>query len=632
MSSTPKAPSSYTLAANKAMAEAMKKFDCAANQDVARGLITPLPNGGLIEDGGPVSVLDLPAFNFLDDEGSSATVNPSLLEQSRLMRVNGLFKVTERLYQVRGIGSSITIIEGDTGIIIVDTGMSMGAALMAKKLYFEHRGEREVKAMIITHTHGDHNGGMGAFVSPEDAQSGKIKIYGPENYAVEAVSEAIFAGTPMRRRAGYMFGQFLPISATGNAGIGIGIYNARGKRQPFLPTAFITHTGQVERIDGLDFEFQLAKDVEAPVELNFLVRQLKAITTSENCEHLMHNTYTLRGAKIRNPLVWSKMLQEVMDMWGDKAEVLFNSHSWPVWGRENLLKHLAIGRDGYRYINDQTLHLASLGYTPDEIGDIIRFPASLDSRWPMRGHYGTLSHNAKGTFNYYLGYFDGNPSTLNPLPPAQSAPRYLECMGGADAVYAKGKEAFDQGEYRWAAELLNKIVFARPDDKQAKDLLADTYEQMGYQAEAGPWRNIYLTGAMELRNGVNKRPIPPEGFESGLDIGLLADYLSIRLDSYKAGELAYTFNITLTGKNDGDQKAALYLSNGVVSHSIGRHAAKADAALQIPLQMLGKVIFGGMELSEALQNGASISGNKAAFEEMLSYRVNFEPWYNIVTP
>ncbi|MDL2285693.1 MBL fold metallo-hydrolase [Desulfovibrio sp. OttesenSCG-928-F07] len=631
MSNTsPKTPTTFTIEANKKMAAAMQSFDMSANSDVNKGFIAPLPNGGLIEDGGPAPVLNLPAFAFLDDEANNASINPSLRRHSQLMRVNGLFKVTDRLYQVRGIGSSITIVEGDSGIIVIDTGMSLGAATTARDLYFEHRGKKEVKALIITHPHGDHNGGVTAFVSPEDAKSGKVKIYGPEGYAFEAISESIFAGTPMRRRAGYMFGQFLPISPTGNAGIGIGIYNARGKRQALLPTTFITHTGQVVNIDGLDFEFQLAKDVEAPVELNFYIRQLKAATTSENCEQLMHNTYTLRGAKIRNPLVWSKMLQEVIDMWADKTEVLFTSHSWPVWGKENIIKHLSIGRDGYRYINDQTLHLASLGYTPDEIGDMIRFPAKLDSYWSMRGHYGTLSHNAKGTFNYYLGYFDGNPSTLNPLPPEQSAPRYLECMGGAGAVFEKAQAAFNTGEYRWAAELLNKIVFAEPANTAAKELLADSYEQMGYQAEAAPWRNTYLTGAMELRAGVNRRPLPPEGVEDGLSIDLLLDYLSIRIDSFKAGDLAYTFNITLTGEDNA--KATLYLSNGVISHTLNSHANNADAEINMPLSLLSKVIFGSLTLEQACAENGNVTGNIAAVEEMLSHRAQFDPWYNIVTP
>lgn len=630
--SQPKAPSQHTITANKSMAAIMKNFDVSANADAEKGLIAPLPDGGRIKYGEAAPVLDLPAFSFLEHQGGQWSVNPSLLEHSRLMRINGLFKVTERLYQVRGIGSSITFVEGDTGLIVIDSGMSLGAAETARELYFEHCGKKEIKAFIITHTHGDHNGGITAFVSPEDALSGKIKIYGPEGYVYEAVSEAIFAGTPMRRRAGYMFGQFLPISPQGNAGIGIGIYNARGKRGVLLPTEFISHTGQVVNIDGLDFEFQLAKDVEAPVELNFYIPALKAVTTSENCEHLMHNTYTLRGAKIRSPLLWAKMLHEVIEMWGDRAEVLFNSHSWPVWGKENIKKHLKTGRDGYRYINDQTLHLASLGYTPDEIGDMIRFPARLDSYWSMRGHYGTLSHNAKGTFNYYLGYFDGNPSTLNPLPPAESAPRYVECMGGADAVYARGKDAFEKGEYRWAAELLNKLVFSQPDNQQAKNLLADTYEQMGYQAEAAPWRNIYLTGAMELRNGVKRLPIPPEGMENGLSIGLLLDYLSIRLDSFKAGDLEHTFNITLTGPNDGEKKAVLYLGNGVVNHSLGKHHPAADASLEISLSTLGQVISGSLGFADALNSGAKITGNRAAFEEMLSYKAVFDPWYNIVTP
>ena len=624
----PKAATKFTLAINQAMSKTMQSFDLEANRDAARGFIAPLPNNGDLNgaDGSPV--LQLSQFAFLDDEKSKETVNPSLLEQSRLMRLHGLFKVTERIYQVRGIGSSITFIEGDTGIIVVDSGMSLTAAETSRELFFKHRPRKPVKAMIITHPHSDHNGGVTALIDPEEIGSGKVKIYAPQNYMEELISEGLLAGTTMRRRAGYMFGQFLPINPRAMAGIGIGIYNTRGKRAALAPTDFITHTGQTLNLDGLDFEFQLAREGEAPVELHFFIRQLKAFTTTESCEHTMHNIYTPRGAKTRNSLVWSKILQEAMDLWGEQADVLFTSHSWPVWGKENIKRHLSMGRDGYRFINDQTLHLAALGHTPDEIGETIRYPEKLEKHWSMRGHYGSLNHNAKGAYNYYFGWFDGNPATLNPLPKTESAKLYIEYMGGASTVLKKARGEFEQGKYRWVAELLNHLVFAETDNQEAKELLADAYEQLGYQTETATWRNIYLTAAMELRGGVVKRQVPAEGIETGMNIGLLLDYLSIRMDSLAAGGLQYTFNLEL----DQGELATAHVSNGVISHSMGRLASKADARISGPFNLLSRVIFGSVNLSEAIASGLKIEGNADAFAEVLSYRVNFEPWFNIVTP
>lgn len=624
----------FTTRVLQRFAEEMDHMDLADFANAERGLIAPLPENGLIRDETGI-LLNGPAYGFLDEVGDGnghwSTLNPSLQRQGRLMRRHGLFQVCEGIYQVRGIGSSITFIEGRSGVIVVDSGMSLAIAASARKLYETHRPGREVKAMIISHPHGDHVGGMAALVDPEAVRSGAVKIYAPEGFLEELYSENLFAGRVMRRRAGWMFGMQLEPGPRGHAGIGIGLVNAKGRRAALVPTDYIRATGQVLTLDGLDFQFQLARDAEAPTELHWFLPQLGALTLSENCEQTLHNTYTPRGAKTRNPLVWSKIIQEALDMWGDKAQVLYSCHSWPVWGNEQVRRHLGLARDAYRFINDQTLYYASRGMTPDEIAEAIRFPDALRRHWGTREHYGTLRHNARGTYTYYMGWFDGNPARLNPLPRVEAARRYVECMGGAESVLDKGRRAFDQGEYRWAAELLDHVVTAEPGHAEARRLLADAYEQMGYQAEAGPWRNIYLTGAMELRDGIRRGPVPPEGSEDGLTVGMLCDYLSIQIDGLAAAELAFACNITLLGDDGSEQRSVMYVSNGVISHSDGRHVADAEVSVSTPMRPFNRLFFGAIGLREAREQGMDVRGKADLLERLLSHRGDFDPWFPIVT-
>ncbi|MDL2307270.1 MBL fold metallo-hydrolase [Desulfovibrio sp. OttesenSCG-928-C06] len=624
-----KPATAFTSASNKLFAAEMAVMDPADFENAKRGLIAPLPDDGRITDA-TGTLFDIAQYAFLEESASDESVNPSLRRHGQLLRFNGLFKVCDSIYQVRGIGSSITFIEGKTGVIVVDSGMALAIARTAKELYEAHRPGRKVVAMIITHPHGDHLGGMAALVNQEDVLAGKVKIYAPEGYLTELYSENLFAGRVMLRRAGYMFGMKLEPGARGQAGIGIGLANVKGRRAALNPTDYISHTGQVLHIDGLDFHFQLAREAEAPVELNWFIPQLKALTLSENCEQTMHNTYTLRGAKTRNPGQWSKTIQQALDLWGNEAEVLYSSHSWPVWGNQAVRRHLELARDAYRFLNDQTLHYANQGLPPDEIGELIRFPEALHRHWGTRGHYGTLSHNARGTYNYYLGWFDGNPARLNPLTRKDSSPRYVDCMGGTQAVLDKARTAYDNGEYRWAAELLDHLVRAFPDDEAGRALLADCYEQLGYQAEAAPWRNIYLTGAMELRNGIKRAPLPPEGTETGLTPGLLCDYLSIRLDSMAAAVLDFTCNLTTTRPDGQVDKTAMYVSNGVISHSENCHAPQAELSIHGPMAVFNKLVFGAVDVDEACAQGLQITGNATLLKDLLSYRGTFEPWFEIV--
>ncbi len=629
--------STFTLQHNSAIAKHVTTFSEDDFINARRGFVAPLPQGGIVQEDGQV-LLNIGDYAFLQEK-NGGTLNPSLQRQGQLMAINGLFKVCDSIYQVRGMGSSITFIEGNSGVIVIDSGMAMGVAEIAKTLYSQNRPNREIVAIIMSHPHSDHFSGLGALVNEEDVTSGKVRIYAPERYLEELYSENLFMGTIMRRRAGYMFGMQLKPGAKSQAGIGIGLANLRGKRSLFYaPTNYITHTGQHLHIDGLDFYFQLAIDAEAPVELHWYIPQLKALTLSENCEQTMHNTYTLRGAKTRNPASWAKVIQEALDLWGDEAEVFYSCHSWPVWGNTAIRHHLSMVRDTYRFINDQTLHYANQGMSPDEIAEIIRLPQGLEHYWPFQGHYGSLNHNSKGTYSYYLGWFNGNPSQLNPLPHKQASEKYVACMGGEATVLAHAHNAFNKGEYRWAAELLNHLRNTHPSNEEARLLLADSYEQMGYQAQATSWQNIYLTGAMELRTPPQQPPFVKDAPPAGLHPELLCDYLSIRLDSLKAGHCLFNCKVTATMPNGTEEQFTIHVSNGVINYSpkyqnscktSPNEATTPELVITAPYHTLARLFFGTIDMAEAQELGVTIEGNKTLLQELLSYRVNFTSGFPI---
>ena len=375
----------------------------------------------------------------------------------------------------------------------------------------------------------------------------------------------------MSRRASYMYGNMLPPGPTGQVGAGLGMTTSSGTVTLIPPTHEITETGQRMNIDGLDFEFQLAPDTEAPAEMHWYIEQLAAVCAAENCCHTLHNTYTLRGAPIRDPQAWSKYLQELIDRWGDRVEVMYGMHHWPVWGNDRVIEMLTKARDGYRYINDQTLRLANHGFTPVEIAEQVEFPPELANHWAMRPYYGSVNHNVKATYSKYLGWFDGNPANLHTHPPEYAARKYVEMMGGADQVVERARAAFDEGDYRWVAEVVKHVVFADPDHQGGRELLADALEQLGYQSETGPWRNFYLTGAKELRDGVMQLPTPntasPDSVRA-MTLDTFLDYLGIRLNGPNAAGKQLTINISVT---DTGETAVLLVANGSLSHSLGRH-------------------------------------------------------------
>jgi alkyl sulfatase BDS1-like metallo-beta-lactamase superfamily hydrolase len=506
----PKEATEITRAANAELLNILPFQDIRDFEEAKRGFIAPLSDKGVIKNEQGRPVWDMSRFLFIT-EGTPApdTVNPSLWRQSQLNMLGGLYKVVDGLYQVRNADlSNLTIYEGEDGIIVADPLISVETARAALELYYQHRPRKPVVAVIHSHSHIDHFGGIRGVVDERDVQAGKVKVVAPVGFYEAAVAENVLAGNVMTRRASYMYGNLLPPDTKGQIGAGLGMSTSSGTPTLIEPTDLITETGQRMNIAGLDFEFMLAPDTEAPAEMHWYIEQFKAVTAAENCCHTLHNTYTLRGAKIRDPLAWSKYLNQTIQLWGNKTEVLYGMHHWPSWGRSRILEMLEKGRDGYRFIHDQTLRLANQGYTPVEIAEMLDFPTELAQHWALRGYYGTLNHNVKATYVGYLGWFDGNPATLHVLPPEVGSKKYVEYMGGAEEVLRKAREAFDQGEYRWVAEVVNHVVFADSQNLSARSLQADALEQMGYQAESGPWRNFYLTGAKELREGVKPLPIP----------------------------------------------------------------------------------------------------------------------------
>ncbi len=471
-------------------------------EDARRGFVGALEPGIVRNDDGAV-IWDNDVYDFLEGECPS-TADPSLWRQGRLNRIQGLFEVTAGIYQVRGLDlSNMTVIEGETGVIIVDPLISVETAAAALALYREHRGDRPVRAVIYTHSHVDHFGGVKGVTSQDDVDRGDVVVLAPEGFLGHAVSENVYAGTAMTRRASYMYGSLLERGPAGQIGVGLGQATSNGTVTLIAPTLDITHTGQVEVLDGVTVEFQLTPGTEAPAEMNFLFPDHRALCVAENATHNLHNLVTLRGAVVRDAHEWARYLTEAVALFSDRADVTFASHHWPTWGAEAGREFLSRQRDLYAYLHDQTLRRLNKGETGIEIAEDFELPETLGQTWHLRGYYGSLSHNVKAIYQRYLGWFDGNPAHLWPHPPVEVATRYVDAMGGADAVIERARVADD--DPRWAAELLNHVVFADPGNTEARALLAEVYDGLGHGAENGTWRNFFLTGALELREGVPVR-------------------------------------------------------------------------------------------------------------------------------
>lgn len=606
--------------------------DRADFDDVKRGFIATLPDGVIPGIGGKPA-FDTKQYEFLKSDTVPATVNPSLWRQSRLNAVNGLFKVTERVYQVRGLDlSNLTIIEGDTGLILIDPLLSNETAKAALDLYLKNRPSRPVAAVIYSHSHADHFGGAKGVISEEDAKSGKVKVIAPDGFMEHAVAENVIAGNAMARRAQYQFGSALPVGERGQIDTGLGKALSKGTISLIPPNELIKQSYETRTVDGVEIEFHLVPGSEAPSEMLMYFPQFKLLNMAEDATHNMHNLYTLRGAEIRDGRLWSRYIGEAIERYGDKTDVVIAQHHWPMWGNERIVAFLKKQRDLYKFIHDQTVRLLNHGLTPTEIAERLKLPPSLANEWSSRGYYGTLSHNAKAVYQFYLGWYDGNPADLNPLPRAEYAKKQVEYMGGADAAIKRARDDFKAGQYRWVASVMSQVVFADPANKEARELGAQALEQLGYQSEGATWRNAYLLGALELRNGVAEQAPSTANADllKGVSIDLAFDFLGVRLNAPKAEGRKIAINWTFTDLNE---TYVLNLENSALTHTSGKLSDNADASVT-----LTRAAFDAISLKQrtflgsVLTGDVSVSGNPLRLRELFGLLDEFSPGFEIVEP
>ena len=599
--------SSSTVAAN---ALAIKGLDLGQRQDfedAQRGLIAKATGKIIASDGTVLN--DLDAYGFLSTTAPD-TVNPSLWRHAQLNATAGLYKVVDGVYQLRGFDiANITLIEGKTGWIVVDALTSRESAAAAMAFAAQHLGKKQVSAMVLTHAHADHFGGALGVISQQDAAQRKVPIVAPAGFMEEATSENVLVGTGMGRRSVYQFGRDLPRTARGNVDTGLGkdvVYGAVGI---LTPTWLIYQANQAMQLDGVDFVFHNVPNAECPAELTFSVPDKKLYDGAENLSHTMHNLLPIRGAKVRDALRWAHYMEQALDQ-TRQAEVFICSHHWPIWGNARIQEFITKHRDVYKYTHDQTVRLINAGYTPNEIADKVQLPASLTNYFSARGYYGDVRHNVKAVYQFYMGFYDGNPAHLNPLPPTETGQRYLELLGGAHKAVSAAQIAYDKGDYRWAAELLNHVVMGDPSSKSAKALLAQTYEQMGYAAEASTWRNAYLTGAQELRNGP-----PAKGVAKALVIDLLLqtpterflEAMAASLDGPAAAGKDLKINLMLTDQKESFQ---LWLENAVLHFKPGQ-AQDANATLILTKPIFVKMIAGTAGVKDTLlSDDLQVKGSK----------------------
>jgi len=624
-----------TRAANAAMAAGLPFGETADFDAAKRGLIAPVPDG-MVRTGSGTVLWNLGEYAFIDGELAPATVNPSLWRQARLNLANGLFKVTDRLYQLRGFDiSNMTVIEGDSGLIVIDPLTTAEVARAALAHYRAHRGDRPVVAVVYTHSHVDHYGGVRGVVDDADVKAGKVQVIAPDGF-MEAVSgENVLAGMPMARRAQFQFGTLLPRGPRGQVDAGLGKGVARGTVGLIAPTCSVVQPVEEHTIDGIRIVFQLAPETEAPAEMHMFYPQLRVLNMAENACPLLHNFIPLRGAVARDPRIWAKYIGDAISLYVDDTDILIGQHHWPTWGREAILDHLESQRDLYKHIHDQTLRLMNKGWRPAEIAEAIDLPPGLAERWSVRGYYGTVNHNVKAVYQRYLSWYDANPCNLHPLPPAPAARKLVEYMGGAAAVIARARADFARGEYRWVAQVMKEVVYAEPHNIEARALCADALEQMGYQAESATWRNAFLYGAQELRHGVFEVPMRGPGMGAdilaGLSTDIFFDLIAIRLDPAKAAGQSMTLNWHFT---DRSEKLVLTLRHSTLTHRMNEWSDKALASITTTRETLDAIVLQRLAPPEAIMSGKlAIEGDLsrlAGLFGMLDRQVRM--MFDILTP
>lgn len=609
---------------NRAVLNELPFADRQDFDDAMRGFVATTPDAAAPD-----------RYSFLQGTAPD-TVNPSLWRLAQLNAVNGLFKVVDGMYQVRGFSlANMTIVEGRTGVIVIDPLSTIASAKAGLDLYFANRPRKPVVAVIYTHSHSDHYGGAKGVATDDDVKAGRTRVIAPAGFLEAAVSESVIAGNAMGRRANYQFGAPLPRGPQGNVDAGLGKIDSRGfpGRSILAPTDSIQQAVETRTIDGVPITFHLAPASEAPAEMHLYFPQHKVIDTAENATHTLHNLLPIRGTEVRDAKGWSKYLGDLLERFGAEADVVIAQHHWPVWGHAKVVQHLEQQRDLYKYVHDQSVRMMNQGMTQTEIAENLRLPKGLEQVWAARGYYGTLSHDSKAVYQKYLGWFSGNPAELNELPPVEQAKKSIEYMGGAAAAIARAREDFRQGNYRWVAQVMDQVVYAEPTNAEARTLAADAFEQLGYLAESATWRNSYLLGAQELRRGVapqRPRQALDAEFIIAMPASLVFDYLGTTLNGPRAENTKMVLNWRFT---DTSETLAATLDHAALTYVSGKSAAGADASVVTTRAVFNAVVLRQRTFDDArTKNELTVTGNAARLNELMSYFDDFDPSFTIVEP
>lgn len=621
------APNPATPVVRAVYEAALRDLPFADQQDFAdarRGFIATLPAGQ-----------DTRRYGFLNDDKAPDTVHPSLWRLARLNAINGLFEVVPGVYQVRGLAlANITFIEGAKGLIVVDPLGSVGAARASLDLYFAHRPKRPVVAVIYTHSHSDHYGGVRGVADEAEVAAGRTAIIGPAGFMDAVIAESVVAGNAMGRRAIYQFGISLPRGERGSVDAGLGKIDGVGApgRSVMAPTMSITQSIETHTIDGVTIVFQLTPATEAPAEMHLFLPKQRVLNLAENATKTMHNLLPFRGTEVRDASAWSRYLGAALEQFGSQADVLIAQHHWPTWGRDRVGRALANQRDLYKYIHDQSVRLMNHGYTPSEISEELVLPPGLANDWATRGYYGTLSHNAKAVYQKYLGWYDANPANLNSLPERDASKKYVEYFGGVAAVMAKARADYAKGEYRWVAEVMRHVVYAEPSNREARHLAADAFEQLGYAAEAATWRNAYLVGAQELRQGLQAprtAGLDPEMVRA-MRAADVFDVLATLVNAPQVWTREVVVNWSLTGT---PEQLAVTLRNGALTYVPGGRAANAAATVTLSRDAFDAIVLGRQSLAVAVtQKLAAVEGDLSAATLLFDVLDRFEAGFAVVEP
>lgn len=627
-----KAPSKFTQEVLKKAKADLPFADKRDFDEQKRGLIAPMKESKIMADNGHVA-WDMERFQFLEKQKDFDSIHPSLLRQAILNNNYGLYEVVPGIYQVRGFDlSNITFVRGKTGWIVFDPMVTAEPVRAAWKLFQEHIGEGlRVSAVIYSHTHGDHWGGVRGIVAEEDVRSGKVSLIAPAGFMDHTIAENVYAGNAMNRRLFYQYGLLLPASPHGFVDMALGKGVSAGATGLIAPNHYVTDDFEEFDVDGMKMVFQNTPNTEAPREMNTYIPDLKALWMAENVTAGQHNVYTLRGAPVRDPLNWSKHIAQSLHRFGTKAEVMFASHHWPRWGNARIQEVLRAQRDLYANLNNQVLHFANQGVTINEIHNVYKMPKGLRAQWHCRGYHGSPENNARGVIQRFLGYWDGNPVNLIPAAQQESGALFVEMMGGPTKILARGRELQDQGKYLLVQEIMNKLVQAQPQNQSAKDLLADAFEQIGYQQENVGLRNSYLAAAYELRSGI---PQGETASSSSPDViramstELFLNFLGIRMDSRKAEGLRFTINLITP---DNGEKFLIELENATLTNVQGFLAQKPDLTLTINRSDLEQIMTGATTFESQIKNGrAKAEGDIGVLKALSSTMVDFDPRFEMM--